>query len=180
MALFTKLPVLSITFKDVDSSKNYIGPDLSNYDGGVEFCSELGIIKFKYDINVAGFLKFQKGAGIDVDGNINAGWYLDSSLDINCTGNVTVRDNVISRKSILVGGNLTLGSNLKAGKDARIGNNITVGGSISIRGLFEYGGILTFVNVIKADSFTPTNINSTLSITANDQSSASTQVILHT
>ena len=67
-----ELPILRITADHVRDGE-YIGPDVSDWEGHIEIAANLGTVRFAGAIAATGLICALPGAGIEAGGSIMAG-----------------------------------------------------------------------------------------------------------
>lgn len=80
---------LVITKQHLDENNNYIGPDVSDWQGSIEIEARLGRIVFKGSLKATGYIAAFTGTGIKAGTGIEAGWGIEAGEGITAGTGIT-------------------------------------------------------------------------------------------
>jgi len=75
------MKIFTITKEHTNEKNEYIGPDLSDFDGHIEADENLRCVRFK-SLKTTGYIWFKAGSGIEAGSGIKAGWGIEAGEGI--------------------------------------------------------------------------------------------------
>jgi len=107
-----------ITKEQLSESGEYIGPDLSAFDGHIEAEKNLGDVRFAQTVSAAGYIYFKAGSGIE------AGWGIEAGEGIEAGRGIKAGSGIEAEWGIKAGSGIKAGEGIKAGGGIEAGLSI--------------------------------------------------------
>ena len=123
------MKIFTITKEHTNEKNEYIGPDLSDYDGHIEADEGLGCVRFK-SLKASGYILFKAGSGIKAGDGIDAGRGIEAGWGIDAGRGIEAGDGIDAGRGIKAGDGIDAGWGIEAGEGIEAGNGIEAGWSI--------------------------------------------------
>lgn len=125
------MKTITITQSDLNADNEYVGDGI--FDGNLLIEACLGVVKFKGNLLVDGWIITRPGTGIKAGAHIKAGWSLMAGWSL------TAGESIEADGSLITGGSISAGTHIKAGVYIKAVESIEAGTYIKAGAYIEAG-----------------------------------------